>query len=567
MSILKELLQPDLTELHPRKPLIIGIGAVSGLPGPSTCRTSISGQSPETGLLGDSNIGGHFAGEMRTTGYHHLVVQGRAEELSILVVRKDKISIDDASDLQGSDTNTATEQLLHRYSPRAQSLVIGPAGESMVRFACIRHGLKSAAGRTGLGCLMGSKNLKAIVVIGEGKAEAASREELARFNKEATQRIAKTRATDVLSRYGTPFLFDLHNRQGILRVWNGQKSILKNAESIRCTRLTKHYHGKGGCFSCSVRCRHHYTVPSGPHAGMEAEGPDYGTLGAFGPICGITGANEILVLNDLVNRLGLDSVSTGNLIAWVIEMSQKGMLSDNVSRRKLEWGDYEAVRRLIEEIVNAKDLGGTLARGARLAKDEFGEDSSRLLWWIKGLIQSDSVDVRAFRGFSLSAATSTRGADHLRSRPTMEALSLPEDVLAKIYGGKVSPDPLSYCGKARMVWWTESLYAVADALGICKFVLKFNNPFLLGFEELAELLRYGTGLELTPEELFRVGTRIVGIERDILKELGVTRRDDMLPDRYFETIPDGPLKDSGLDRAEFNKMLDEYYRLHGWDMK
>ncbi|MBI4831533.1 MAG: aldehyde ferredoxin oxidoreductase C-terminal domain-containing protein, partial [Candidatus Lindowbacteria bacterium] len=339
-----------------------------------------------------------------------------------------------------------------------------------------------------------------------------------------------------------------------------------NAESLRCTRLVKRYSARSGCFSCSIGCRHRYTVPSGPYAGMEAEGPDYGTLGAFGPICGITAADEIFILNDLVNRLGLDSVTTGNLIAWVIELSQKGMLADKSIQERIEWGDTSTIRRIVEDISARKNIGDILALGPRLASREMDEDSSRLLWWTKNLVQSDSVDVRSFRGFALSIATATRGADHLRSRPTLEALHLPDDLLDRIYGGKVSGDPLSYSGKARMVWWTESLYAVADALGICKFVLKFNNPFLLGFEELAELLYLGAGLSLTPQELFRVGQRITSIEREILGKLGVSRNDDMLPDRYFQAITEGPLKGTQLDRTEFGKMLDEYYGLHGWEL-
>jgi len=233
----------------------------------------------------------------------------------------------------------------------------------------------------------------------------------------------------------------------------------------------------------------------------------------------------------------------------------------------LNWGDEEAITALIEQIVARRGLGDILAGGAKAAAARFGPESRKYLIWSKYLPQSDSVDLRAYRGFALGVATATRGADHLRSRPTMEAMNLTSEELTSVYGRRVPTDPTAYEEKAHMVWWSEINFALGDALGICRFSQKFNNINHLGLAEFSRLIYYALGLSISTEELLKIGERIITLERLFLQREGIDRRHDSLPDRYFdEPLSSGPFKGQRLDREAFNGMLDDYYRIHGWDL-
>ncbi len=548
--------------------MIVGAGLLSGLPCPSASRCSITAKSPETDLLADSNIGGFFAAELRKTGFDHLVIQGASLDPVYLLITDGAIQIKDASSLWGKDSIEATELLKHAHGRSSQLLCIGQAGENQVRFACVRHGRKSAAGRGGLGCLMGAKRLKAIVVKGRQKPLAAHESELVAYNKTLNRRIRQSKTTQALHKYGTPFLFDLHNFKGIVRTLNGRLSHFPQGKSLRASQLKSRYVSTGACFGCVIACRHKYEIQGQDGKTTRAEGPEYGTLAAFGPICGIADADSVFKLNDMVNCFGLDSVTTGNIIAWVIELFQEGILAEkDIAGLQLEWGNADTITELVTQIVFREKLGNLLAEGPKRASKVFGPASERFLPWVKHLIQSDSVDVRAHKGFALSVATATRGADHLRSRPTLEALNLPEKALTDIYGTEVAADASSYQGKARMVWCSEREYALADALGICRFAQRFNSTEHLNPEELRTLVHYATGLEFSLEEFLRIGERITTLDRMFLAREGVVRSHDSLPARYFQPMPTGRHAGETVDPVMFNRMLDEYYQLHGWDIQ
>jgi aldehyde:ferredoxin oxidoreductase len=554
--------------LEPDNPLIVGAGLLSGTPAPCAARCSIAGKSPETGLLGDSNLGGFFASQLRKTGYDHLVVRGRSPEPVYLYLERGKIQIRDASHLWGKDTLETTALLKEAHGPSSQSLMIGPAGENLVRFATVRHGRKNTAGRTGLGCLMGAKKVKAIVAKGGRPPALKDPAEMGRYCRELVRLIKGTRSTEVLHRYGTPVLFDLHNLRGILRTLNGQLNQFKDGRGLRSSHLKGYYTESKGCFGCPIRCQHGYKVGAADGKELIGDGLEYGVLGALGPICGINNLESLFRINDLLNRAGLDASSTGNIIAWVMELFQRGLISEaETGGLTLSWGDEAVITELIKQIVERRGFGSLLADGAKEASEKLGEQSQKYLIWSKYLPQSDSVDVRAYKGFALGVATSTRGADHLRSRPTLEALNLSSEELREVYGQSVPNDPTAYQGKAHMVWWSEINFVLGDALGICRFAQKFNNINQLGLEEFSRLIYYATGRSLSYEELIRIGERIITLERMFLKREGIDRKSDSLPDRYFdEPLPLGPYKGEKLDRAAFNRMLDDYYQIHHWDV-
>lgn len=568
MYLLYTRTSSHLDPLSPDNPLIIGAGLLAGTSAPTGARCSISGKSPETGLLGDSNIGGYFGAQLRRTGFDHLVISGQAPEPVYVVIEAGRIHLRDASHLWGKDTLEALDLIRQTHGPSSQSLIIGPAGENLVRFAAVRHGLKNTAARTGLGCLMGAKRLKAVVVKGNRPPSLHLPKEMAAYTAELRRRLKGTRTSEVLHRYGTPFLYDLHNARGILRTRNAQDTQFKEGRELRAGNLRKYYTKASGCYACPIQCTHSYSYPTRDHGDISGTGLEYGVIGALGPICGLKSLECLLKVSDLLNRLGLDAATTGNLIAWVMELSQRGLITPkDTGGLNLTWGDENAITTLVRQIAAREGLGALLADGASEAARQLGPETERYLIWSKKLPQSDSVDLRALRGFALGVATSTRGADHLRSRPTLEALGLTPEVLHQVYGREVSPDPTSYEGKAYMVWWSEMHYALGDALGLCRFAQKFNSVEHLGLEEFSRLIFLATGMEFSADKLMQVGERIVTLERLFIAREGVDRSWDTLPARYFEEpIESGQFKGEKIDQEAFNRMLDEYYRFHGWEV-
>ncbi len=562
VALLLEHCPAGVDPLDPANPLIVGVGPLVGLPCPSPARTQLTAKSPESGLLADSNIGGFFGPTMRRAGFDHVVVRGQADQPAYLLIEGGRVSIRSAADLWGLDTVACEQRLQAAHGAKAQVLCIGPAGENLVRFACVRHGLKSAAGKGGLGCLMGAKRLKAIVAEPGGSLPVADRQGLLSLTRALNQRLGASRTTETLREYGTAFLFALHNYGGYVRTRNGQSSRFARGARIAPMRLAKSYTGRSACFGCRIGCRHQYVRPDG----APGEGVEYSTVGLFGPNCGVDDPNAIFAANDLCNDLGLDVSATGSIIGWVMECAEKGLVdAAGAEGSDLRFGDAQAMLQLIRDIALRRGFGDVLADGMREAAACFGPEAEALCVWSKRSSQTDPVDVRAFRGFALGVAVSTRGADHLRGRPTLEALMLSPERLRDFYGGDISPDPRSCLGKALMVFTAENEYALGDAAGICRFAQRFNSPDHVSPEELRQLVALATGLAFTPEAFMEIGERMLIHERLFVAREAGGAVPDGLPPLYFKPVADGPLAGVRLDADEFQSMLKEYYALRGCD--
>jgi len=579
-ALLFENTKKGMDPLSPESPLIFGAGLLTGMPGPSTARLTITGKSPETKLFGDSNIGGDFGAAFAGTGVRHVYITGRAERPVYLLIEKSdngpRVSINDASRLWGKDTFESQSILKEELGEKVQIACIGPAGENLVRFACVMHGMKNAAGRTGMGCLMGAKNLKAVAVFGE-RLEPHDPEGFKALTQEINAKMRDEFLINDMSRLGTAHLYNvINNNIEMGRTYNGLSTVLKDKGDMAPETLEANYYtGRSGCKYCSVACRHKHEIKNGPRAGLKGEGPEYGTMAHMGPVLGINSVEAVLALNDKLNRLGLDASSSGNIIAWAIELYQEGVIDDKATGGlRLGWNDPVMVETLLSDIAHRRGFGDALADGAKEASARFGEKSRDCMIWVKDLPQSDPVDLRFIKAFALGVSTATRGADHLRSRCPWEAFEYDKDFLAGIYGGPVESDPRSYNGKGRVVWWWESYLALYDALGLCK-LLAFHTlpePGVFDFKVFAELIRLGAGMEMTPEEVFQAGENITTVERSFICREGVTRKDDYPPGRYFEPLKwqdglDDETKNTWLDRAGYDGMLDEYYSCHGWDIK
>jgi len=569
MYLLYNHVKPHIDPLSLENVLIIGNGLLCGIPCLGSGRCDISAKSPLTNAVGDSNIGGFFAPELRLAGFDHLVINGKSEKPTYIWINDEEIEIKDASHLWGKDTfETQTTIRADLDDEEIKSLVIGNAGENLVKFANVRTGMKNSAGRTGMGCVMGSKNLKAIAVKGTMDIEFAYPEELLSYCREMNKMIMDTRWAQAQSKWGTMVIFNNTNTTGLIRTRNFQLNRMEEGEDLEPENMDRYSIGMSGCYGCVVHCRHRYVLKEGEYGPLYGEGPEYTSLGAFGTMVGCPKMETILIANHLVNKYGLDTLETGGLIAWAMELYEKGIINDKITDGlKLEWGNEKALFELIRKIAEREGFGNSLADGFKTAIAKIGKGSEYYAIQVKGMSNLHS-DERPTPSFALGIATSTRGADHLRSRPAMDLYGLPENLLEEIYDGKVSSDYTSYKGKSRMVWWQELLYSVTDSLGTCKFQTSFCAVHAPRWKEFSKLIQLATGMKISKPQLMEIGERIYTLERMFNNREGFKRKDDALPERYFkEPTPIGLAiaKGKTIDKEMFNKMLDQYYALHKWD--
>lgn len=560
MFLLSKYYTPSLDPFAPENPLIFGAGLLTGTLGFGS-RLSVASKSPESGHLGDANMGGDFGAELVKAGFSHLVITGRSRRPAFLAIRNGEIRIHSARTLMGLDTVETQKKIRALLGDdRVQTACIGVAGENRVRYAAIRSGLKSAAARTGMGAVMGSKNLKAIAVRGTLDIRVADPQGYLNTFQRQMQKLMQTNWARALGMQGTPLLFGPANAAGFLGVRNNQfTSIGEQGYRLEAEALAPFTRGMVACFGCPVHCRHRFKIDED----TRGEGPEYASIGSLGTKLGNLDLENVLIAVERCNRYGLDTISTGSYIAWAMELYQRGILDRKQTGIPLEWGNQKSILTIIDMIAQREGFGDILAEGSA-ATDALGVLSADYLLAIKGL-PIEMTDERLPKSFALGLATSTRGACHMRSRPSMDVLGLPQALLQKIYGGPVSNRIASYRGKGRMVWWHELLHAVTDALGVCRFLTAFSSPHGLQYRQFARLIRLATGLEISARQLRTIAERIYTLERMLLVGDGLSRQDDTLPKRYFEEpIPEGPARGCVIDRKNFDGMLDEYYRLHGW---
>lgn len=555
MYYLYKYLKPRIDPFSPDNVLIFGTGLLTATGVPNSGRFNISAKSPESTVLADSNCGGFFGPELRFAGVDRLIITGRAEKPAYLYVEDGKVEVRDATPYWGLNTLEVQKRLRDDLGHDIQVACIGVAGENLVRFANVINGVKNAAGRGGLGAVMGSKNLKAVVARGKLGVPIAHPEHFVDKVREIRDYLTASKVVQTLGRVGTPLLYEVSNHLGAIRTNNSQLNAFE--DTMDAEVVHRYVEKMLSCYACVVHCR---------HRNFGGEGPEYTTTVLLGANVGISDTRQMIDLNNLCNDLGMDVSSTGTIIAWAIELFQKGYLNRESAGGELRFGDYEMVRALMKDISERRGLGDILAESTRAVK-HFGEETKDFLIAIKGLPQSDPHDCRYLKSFALGIAVASRGADHLRNRPTLDIMDLPPEVTEKIYGVPIDNNPTSYRTKEHMVYFHENIYSIIDSLGICKFVCHgFNSPRLLGYDHFSDLVKLTTDLDFDRADFEQVAHRIVDLERMINIREGITRKDDTLPKRYF----DEPMKlkfgkGHRIDREKFQEMLSGYYRLRGWD--
>ncbi len=558
--------------LDPRSPLIFGAGILNGYMDISASRFQVSGKSPETGLYGTANAGGFFGPEMKLAGFQHLVITGKAAQPTYLWIHDGRIDFRDASKLWGKDTFDTQQLVMEDLAdPEVHVACIGQAGENLVRFACVMQGLKRAAGRTGMGALMGYKNLKAIAVKGTKSLDTKDPTTLLETAKRHYRQITKSKIFPVLSRYGTLTIFALQNEGGQIAAYNNQLNYFEEAEGkLEDEVFDEKYREKNvSCFACPIHCTGRFKIDSGPYKGVFGEGPEYYYMSGFGAVVGNADWEVVLAGGDLINRYGLDVGSTTGYIGWLMELWQRGIVDREMAAPyTLEWGNAEAILGLIHQMANKKGLGGIVAEHGVWAADVIGRGAEKYLHRGKNLIHESAINDRAAKGTCLGEATTNRGFCHLRGRSSFELFGMPEEVLTKIYGTPVDPNFQSWRGKPAMAIWTQHFTTIADCLGTCKFATMWPGSITnMGYEHFCETLKAIKGWEITPKELMEVGERVWNLERMFnVRESTIRRDGDMPPEIFYQPNKLEPLKGVKMDKAEYEKALDEYYTLRGWNL-
>lgn len=550
-------LKRDIDPLSEENLLLIGVGPVTGSLFSTSAYMTISGKSPLTGILGDSAAGGFFGAEIKYAGYDQLIFTGKARNLSYLYICDDHVEIRDARHLQGKDIFQTTAAIRKEVGDNnVQIAAIGPAGENLVRYSIVSCNNSRVCGRTGMGCLFGSKNLKAVVVRGTGMVTTADPLRFMELCNVTDRRITSHPEFQDRHDLGSTLLMKALNGLGILPVNHFQKGIAPYVDKISGQTLAKNYKVKNkGCFNCNINCSRYYITRE-----VESEGPEYETLCSFSSRIGSDNLEFALKMNHYLNRMGLDSLSTGETIGWAMECVERGIFdSDDFDGLDFTWGKIETVENILEMIINQQGVGADFAKGTRFLADKMGKGSEKYALHVKGL---DVIcgDPRGIKAFGLTYAIASRGADHLRAEPFFELTNRFEEA-EKRFGTRDAADRLSNNGKAQLVEYTERQALLTDCLTMCKNVGLSMD--VLDFELASELLTAGTGLKFTEDVVNTSLRATITNDRLMNIDFGVTSDDDTLPHRFTdEPLLEGASKNQVVP---VHDMVKEYYRVKGWD--
>lgn len=566
--LLWDTVSPDTDPLSPENVLIFGAGALSGTNAPCTGRLSVAFKSPATGVYFKANSGGYVANEMKYAGYDHILLYGRSEKPVYLFVTRDTVELRDASEIWGK-TVTETDMYLKKTigTDRLESLIAGPAGENLVKFASIMSSWGSALGRGGGGAVMGSKNLKAVAVYGTGALSVADPDTFGEQSLAARNLLKEDGFAQILSAFGTAGYVEGVNDSGMLPSYNFTRSKVDNADKLSGQALASrgYLKGRSGCAGCAIHCHRYSTIDEGPYAGTKTLGPEYETISSFGNGPGLDNLEAVIKAGQLCNDLGLDTISAGSAIQWCIESVERGVLTTSeVDNLDLHWGAEKEVIELISKIAYRDGIGDLLADGTKSASEKVGKDSYQWAVQARGLEQS-RCETRGSMAYALAFCVNPRGPDHLHTECIAEAGMYPEAVklIERITGDAKYANPTLTEKRAEIVRWHEDNYALADALGFCAFVNTAANIILE--KEMTELYNSATGKHLSIEEAVEVGRRIITLERCFNVREGLSRKDDMLPYRLMYT-PLGDATESANSPEILSGMLDRYYEMHEWDV-
>lgn len=563
MKTLYDELEPGIAPLSEENKYLIGTGMFGGTLCPMGTRINISTKSPQTGIVGDSNAGAHFAADLKFAGYDQVIVEGKSEEPIYIFIDDDRISFHDASHLWRKSVREVTETIRKELKDSSiQILSTGLAADYGVSFAGTFFNLTRAAARTGTGTVLASKKVKAIALRGTGSIGVYDPALFYKLNRQIAQLIRINPQYELRSTMGTTSNVRWLNEKGFLTVNHFLSGYQPTAHRWEGEALRDHYNVKSkACFGCSLHCSRYAVVKDGPYS-MHGEGPEYEAMAGFASRMGADDPEFMLYANQVCNEYGMDEITVGELISWLMELNQRGIISNkDVDGLDLSWGNRETALALVEKIARREGIGDLLADGVKKAAERLGRGSDAYAMEVKGL-EIINGDPRGMVGYGLTYAVSDRGADHLRSEPYFELKDKPA-IGEEWFGIPETALRLEHHGKGVLVKWSGEWCAVSDALEVCK-----NTLVCMDFiPYVAALVNAATGWDLTTEELQKVGERIVNIERCFNIREGMRRPDDRLPDRFIHEPMECEGRETQGNVVHLEYMLEQYYRARGWNVK
>ncbi|TET89282.1 MAG: hypothetical protein E3J35_10345 [Methanomassiliicoccales archaeon] len=591
-KILFDSVSPGTNPLGPGNVVCISTGPITGLLGPTAGRVNVASKSPLTGIYGNSNAGTNFGPEIKYAGYDGIVIRGRAKKPVYISIDDDNVEIRSAKHLWGEGVFETTYRLQEEnngYDTRVAA--VGPAAEKGILFGSVIFDFWDAAGRTGIGSVIASKNLKAIAATGTGELRVADPDRYWEVAKEGWQGVLDEPGfkTGEHSSLGTNVCVGWANAQGWLATRNYQESVFEGADLISGEEFRDKFSTKatpipGGraCMSCPNRCKRFGRIEKGKYAGTKGN-IEFEGVGAFGSKCGVSDMEAVFHAYMLANDYGMDCISCGNSIALFMELTELGILTKkDAGGLDLRFGNADAMVEMVHQIGTLKTKLGKLgATGTKRAARKIGKGASKYETTIKGM-ETIVCDPRASKGFGFGYAVGSRGSDHLRAHPVFEMLRIPKEVGEEIFGSGESTTQETYGGKVNMVVWHENVGAITDSMGTCRFM---HASYYAGYpipEMLAKSkgrkdahsIKYhdwisaATGMDLDYYGMLEIGDRIINLERALNVRFGIRRKDDTLPRRFIEEpLPSGPAKGQTFPEERLNKMIDRYYKIRGWDLK
>ncbi len=553
---------PDIDALGPDNKLIFMTGPLTGTSSASASRYSVVAKSPLTGIWGHGNSGGSFGPALKRAGFDGIIIEGCASAPVTLEIINGDAKLLPASDVWGK-TVPETEDILKESAGRKITTAsIGPGGENMVRYAAIMNNKHRTVGRTGMGAVMGSKKLKAIVCAGKTKFEIA---EPAAFKTTARRQIDLLDESMMkvgFEAFGTNMVSDMVNARGGYPTLNWQKGVFDDIENVNGMALTETVlENRVSCYACPIACGRGTKIKEGKWKGHKGEGPEYESANMLGAACGVSDMNAITMANYLCNEYGLDTISTGSSIAFALECWEKGILtSKDTNGLELQFGDSDLVIDLVKKIARRDGIGDFLAEGTRKMAEKLGQGSEKFAMNVKGM-ELPAYDPRAAKICGLAYVTANRGGDHITA--FIEGPTFIDSPFLLVEDSKIN-DPFEANPKeAKVVVDLENALTAFDAIGACKFM-----GMLLPASDYVELINFTIGWDMDEEEFRQCGERIYNLARHYNEKAGLDRSHDTLPPRLMEEpLAEGPAKDMVIDHDTLEMMKDAYYDIRGWDRK
>jgi aldehyde:ferredoxin oxidoreductase len=557
IKYLMEGMDPRADPLSPENRLIFATGPLTATPAPTGNRYMVVTKSPLTGALANSNSGGIFPTVMKRSGYDLFIFEGRAEKPVYLFVDERQAELRDAAHLWGCDTHDTDDAVKAETGDDACVACVGPAGENGVLLAAIINDKHRAAARSGVGAVMGAKNLKAVAVRGNLRPALFDADKLRAVVREANgQLAADIRKGSSMRIYGTSYVPDVTNEAGVFPTRNFQFGQFEGAHKINGPTLRENFLIRHtGCYACPLACARLTEVKAevwGEKYAGQGEGPEYETIGSLGSACGIDNMAAITKANYRCNELGIDTISLGVTIACAMEMYERGILTEKEIGRPLPFGDADGLLEMVRLTAYRQGFGDEIAQGSWRLANKYGHPELSIT---AKKLEFPAYDARGLKGMGLLYATSNIGASHMAG----------DTAYTELFGVGKKIDGLTYDGKAQLTAYFQDLFALIDAAGLCVFVaIRYTLDTVNGYipTRVTEMINHATGAGYTRESLLEAADRVYTLERLFLTNAGFSRADDTIAPRMREPMPEGPIKGETFD---LDRLLDDYYAVRGWD--